>query len=81
MLRACALDFKGSWEKNLPYVEFAYNNYQSSIQMAPYEALYGRRCRSPLGWFEVGERQLIGPDLVNQSIEVVQVVRDRLLTA
>ena len=49
--------------------------------MAPYEALYSRRCRSPLGWFEVGERQLIGPDLVSQSIEVVQVVRDRLLTA
>ena len=72
MLRACALDFKGSWEKNLPYVEFTYNNsYQSSIQIVPYEALYGRRCRSPLGWFEVGERRLIGPDLVSQSMEIV----------
>ena len=49
MLRACATDFKGSWEGHLPLVEFAYNNsYQASIQMAPYEALYGRKCRSPI---------------------------------
>ena len=49
MLRACVLDHKGSWEEHLPLVEFAYNNsYQASIQMAPYEALYGRPCRSPL---------------------------------
>ena len=49
MLRACILDFKGSWEEHFPLVEFAYNNnYQASIQMAPYEALYGRLCRSPI---------------------------------
>ena len=49
MLRACVLDLKGSWEEHLPLVEFAYNNiYQVSIQMAPYEALYGRSCRSPI---------------------------------
>ena len=56
MLRACVIDFKGSWDDHLPLIEFAYNNsYHSSIQMAPYEALYGRRYRSPVGWFEVGE--------------------------
>ena len=56
-LRACVLDHKGSREEQFPLVEFAYNdNYQASIQMAPYEALYGRPCRSPLCWIEVGER-------------------------
>ena len=55
MLRACVLDHKGSWEEHLPLVEFAYNNsYQASIQMAPYEALYERPCRSPICWTEVG---------------------------
>ncbi|WMV25481.1 hypothetical protein MTR67_018866 [Solanum verrucosum] len=56
MLRACVIDFKGNWGDHLPLIEFAYNNsYHSSIQMAPYEALYGRRCRSPIGWFEVAQ--------------------------
>jgi transposase InsO family protein len=55
MLRACVLDLGGSWDQYLPLMEFAYNNsYQSSIQMAPFEALYGRRCKSPIGWFEAG---------------------------
>ena len=55
MLRACVLDLKGSWEEYLPLVEFTYNKiYQASIQMAPYEALYGRPCRSPICWTEVG---------------------------
>ncbi|XP_058185754.1 uncharacterized protein LOC131302978 [Rhododendron vialii] len=63
MLRACALDFKGSWEWHLPLVEFAYNNsYQSTIDMAPYEALYGRPCRSPVCWAEFGEANLLGPE-------------------
>ena len=57
MLRMCMLDFKGSWDQYLPLVEFAYNNsYHSFICMEPYEALYGRRCRSPLCWTEVGEK-------------------------
>ena len=69
MLRDCVIDFKGSWDDHLPLNEFAYNNsYHSSIQMAPYEALYGRRCRSPVGWFEVGEAALIGPDSVLDAI-------------
>ncbi|KAH0776452.1 hypothetical protein KY290_007863 [Solanum tuberosum] len=82
MLRACVIDFKGNWDDHLPLTEFAYNNnYHSSIQMAPYEALYGRRCRSPIGWFEVGEAGLIGPDLVHQAMEKVKVIQERLETA
>ena len=60
MLRAFVLDHQGSWEEHLPLVEFSYNNiYQASIQMAPYEALYGRPCRSPLCWTEVGESSIL----------------------
>ena len=82
MLRACMLDFGGSWDQYLPLAEFAYNNsYQSSIQMAPFEALYGRRCRSLIGWFEVGEPRLVGPDLIREAVEKVKIVRDHLLTA
>ena len=63
MLRACIIDFKGNWDKHLHLVEFAYNNnFHSSISMAPYEALYNWRCRSHIGWFEVGELSLLGPD-------------------
>ena len=65
MLRACVLDLKGSWEEHLPLVEFTYNNsYQVSIQMAPYEALYGRLSRSPICWTDVGEHSITGPDLI-----------------
>ena len=61
MLRAYAIDFKGSWDDHLPLIEFAYNNsYHASILMAPYEALYERRCRSPMRWYEVGEATLMG---------------------
>ena len=82
MLRACVLDFQGSWETHLPLVEFAYNNsYQSSIEMAPYEALYGRPCRSPICWTEVGERSLLGPEMVRETIEKIKIIRQRLETA
>ena len=55
MLRACVIDFRGSWDDHLPLIEFSYNNsYRSNIRMEPFEELYGRRCRSPFGWFEVG---------------------------
>ena len=61
MLRGCVIDFKGAWDSYLPLIEFAYNNsFQASIEMASYGALYGRRCRTPLCWSEVGERQLFG---------------------
>ena len=82
MLRACILYLKGSWEKHLPFMEFAFNNsYQASIQMAPYEALYGRPCRSLVCWTEVGERYAIGPDLVKDTSKKVDLIRKRLLTA
>ena len=69
MLRACVLEFEDSWDQHLSMLEFAYNNsYQSSIQMAPYEALYGRKCRSPIGWFKVGDRQLLGPDMIRDAV-------------
>ena len=82
MLRACVLDLKGSWEEHLPLVEFAYNNsYQASIQMAPYEALYERPCRSPICWTEVGKRPTTGLDLVRDTFEKVDLIRKRLLKA
>ena len=82
MLRACVLDFKDSWEEHLPLVEFTYNNsYQASIQMTPYEALYGRLCRSPVCWTEVGERPSTGPDLVIDTYEKVDLIRKHLLMA
>ena len=82
MLRACSIDFQKSWEDHLPLVEFAYNNsYQSSIGMAPYEALYGRPCRSPLCWTEIGEKALIGPNLIQETTEKIKIIRQRLSTA
>ena len=82
MLRACALDRKGCWEEHLPLVEFAYNNsYQASIQMAPYEALYGRPCRSPVCWAEVGESSITGQNLIRDTSEKVGMIRQCLLKA
>ena len=82
MLRPCVRDHKGSWEEHLPLVEFAYNNsYQASIQMAPYETLYGRPCRSSLCWTEVGESSINGPDLIKDTSEKVSLIRQRLLMA
>ena len=76
MLRACVLDFPGSWDRCISLMEFAYNNsYQSSIGMAPYEALYGRRCRTPMCCTELNEHKIIGPDLVKDMEEKVQVIQ------
>ena len=81
MLRACVLDHMDSWEEHLPLVEFAYNNsYQASIQMAPYETLYGRPWRSPICCTEVGESSITGPDLIRETSEKVSLIRQRLLT-
>ena len=81
-LRAYVIDFKGSWDDHLPVIQFAYNNsYHSIIQMAPYETLYGCRCRSLVGSFEVGEATLIGLDSVLCDMEKVQLIRYRLKTA
>jgi hypothetical protein len=82
MLRLCVLDFKGSWIQYIPLIEFAYNNsYHASIKMAPYEALYGRRCRSPLYWDEVGERKLLGPEIIQDTCEKITVIKQRLAAA
>jgi len=82
MLRSCALDFQQTWEKSLSLVEFSYNNsYHSSIQMAPYEALYGRRCRSPTCWSDISDALVIGPDHINDTVEQIKVIRARLQAA
>ena len=81
ILRTFVFDFKGNWDDHLPLMEFAYNNsYYSSIQMDRYEALYGRRCRSPTGWFEVDYEGLIGPYLVHQAMNKVKVILKGLET-
>ncbi|GJW30693.1 putative reverse transcriptase domain-containing protein [Tanacetum coccineum] len=82
MLRACVIDFGSSWDRHLPLVEFSYNNsYHASIKAAPFEALYGRKCRSPVCWSEVGESQLTGPELVRETTEKIVQIKNRLLTA
>ncbi|WMV38025.1 hypothetical protein MTR67_031410 [Solanum verrucosum] len=76
MLRACVMDFGGQWDQHLPLAEFAYNNsYHSSIQMAPFEALYGRRCPSPVGWFESAEPRLRGTDLMPEALDHVSPMK------
>ncbi|GJZ09499.1 putative reverse transcriptase domain-containing protein [Tanacetum coccineum] len=82
MLRACVIDFGGSWNINFPLAEFFYNNrYHSSIRCAPFEELYGRKCRSPVLWAEIGDNRLIGPELVQETTDKVVVIRDRLKAA
>ncbi|WVZ81406.1 hypothetical protein U9M48_028786 [Paspalum notatum var. saurae] len=82
MLRACALTYSTKWDECLPLAEFAYNNsYQKSLNMAPFEALYGRRCRTPLNWSEPGERVTFGPDLVTQAEEQVKFIQSNLKSA
>jgi hypothetical protein len=82
MLRACIIHYGASWDKCLALAEFPYNNsYQSSLQMAPFEALYGRRCRTPLSWSETGERKIFGPDLVIEAEDKVEVIQTNLKAA
>ena len=82
MLRACVLGLKGSWEEHFPLVEFTYNNsYQARIQMAPYEGLYGRPCRSPVCWTNVGERSTTSSELIRDTSVKVELIRKCLLTA
>ena len=82
MLRACALDFKEQWDKILSFAEFAYNNsYQASIQMAPYEAMYGRPCRSPTCWEDMSDTYVFGPHFVRESIERIAMIRKRMQAA
>jgi hypothetical protein len=79
MLRACALQDKIGWDKRLQYAEFSYNNsYQASLKMSPFEALYGRNCRTPLHWDQPGERQVFGPDILLEAEENIRMVRENL---
>ena len=82
LLRACTLDLKGNWDDHLPLVEFAYNNsFQASIGMAPFEGLYGRKCRSLVCWDDIGERKLLGLELVQLTVEKIALIKERLKTA
>ncbi|GKE61511.1 putative reverse transcriptase domain-containing protein [Tanacetum coccineum] len=82
MLRACVIDFGKGWVKHLPLAEFSYNNsYHASIKAAPYEALYGRKCRSPVCWTEVGEAQLTGPELIQETTEKIVLIKQRMQAA
>ncbi|GJS12341.1 putative reverse transcriptase domain-containing protein [Tanacetum coccineum] len=82
MLRACVIDFGKGWDKHLPLVEFSYNNsYHASIKAAPFEALYGRKCRSPVCWAEVGDSQLTGPEIIQETTEKIVQIRQRLQAA
>nr|GEZ11459.1 putative reverse transcriptase domain, ribonuclease H-like domain, aspartic peptidase domain protein [Tanacetum cinerariifolium] len=82
MLRACVIDFGNSWDRHLPLVEFSYNNsYHVSIKAAPFETLYGRKCRSPVCWSEVRDSQLTGPELIRETTKKIVQIKNRLLTA
>nr|GEY95153.1 putative reverse transcriptase domain-containing protein [Tanacetum cinerariifolium] len=78
MLRACMIDFGNGWERHLPLVEFSYNNsYHASIKAAPFEALYGRKCRSQICWAEVGDPQLTGPEIIQETTEKIVQIKQR----
>ncbi|CAH1427775.1 unnamed protein product [Lactuca virosa] len=82
ILIACTLEFQGNWDEHLPLVEFSYNNsFHSSINMAPYQALYRQKCRTPSCWLEAGEKQFMGPELVHETAEKLKVIRERMLAA
>jgi hypothetical protein len=82
MLRACIIHYGTSRDKCLVLAEFSYNNsYQASLQMAPFEALYGQRCRTPLRWSETGERKIFGPDLVVEAEDKVKLIQANLKAA
>src|SRR4051812_20319252 len=82
MLRACVISFGMKWEDCLPYAEFSYNNsFQVSSGKAPFEILYGRKCRTPLNWSETGERQILGNDLISEAEDMCKVIRENLKAA
>ena len=82
MLRAYVLDFKGAWEEQLALIEFSYNNsYHASIGMTPYEALYERKCRTPLCWQEIDEALTIGPELMQATTDKIKLIQERMRAA
>nr|GEZ92510.1 putative reverse transcriptase domain-containing protein [Tanacetum cinerariifolium] len=81
MLRAYVIDFGKGWVKHLPLVKFSYNNsYHASIKVAPYEVLYGRKCRSPVCWAEVEEAQLTGPDMIQETTKKIILIKQMILS-
>nr|GFA66240.1 putative reverse transcriptase domain-containing protein [Tanacetum cinerariifolium] len=79
MLRTCVIDSGKGWVKHLPLAEFSYNNsYHASIKAAPYEVLFGRKCRSPVCWAEVGKSQLTGPELIQETTEKIVLIKQRM---
>ncbi|GJX07838.1 putative reverse transcriptase domain-containing protein [Tanacetum coccineum] len=82
MIRACAIDFGGNWDTHLPVVEFSYNkSYHSSVKCASFEALYGRKCRTPIAWAEVGENKLIRREIVQETTDKIVQIKERLKAA
>ena len=82
MLRACVIHYDKNWDKCLALAEFSYNNsFQASLKMAPFEALYGRQCRTPLSWSQTGERKIFGPELVVEAEEKVKIIQANLRAA
>nr|GFC91413.1 putative reverse transcriptase domain, ribonuclease H-like domain, aspartic peptidase domain protein [Tanacetum cinerariifolium] len=82
MLRACAIDFGKGWVNHLPLVEFSYNNsYHATIKAAPFESLYDRKCHSPVCWTEVGEAQILGPELIQETTEKIVQIKQRMQAA
>nr|GFC97267.1 putative reverse transcriptase domain-containing protein [Tanacetum cinerariifolium] len=82
MLRACAINFGKGWVNHLPFVKFSYNNsYHATIKAAPFEALYGRKCRSPVCWTEVGEAQILDPKLIQETTEKIVQIKQRMQAA
>nr|GFD03417.1 putative reverse transcriptase domain-containing protein [Tanacetum cinerariifolium] len=79
ILRVCAIDFGKGWVNHLPLVEFSYDNsYHASIKAAPFEALYGRKCRSPVYWIEVKGAQILGPELTQETTEKIVQIKQRM---
>src|SRR6185437_16885358 len=82
MLRACVIQYDKNWDKCLALAEFSYNNsYQSSLKMSPFEALYRRKCRTPLMWSEVGDRIIEGPDFIKKAEDKITKIRENLKAA
>jgi hypothetical protein len=79
MFGACVMEYPRSWDKNLPWAEFSYNNsYKKSLKMAPFEALYGRKCRTLLNWIESGEKAIFGPDIIVEAEATARHIQENL---
>jgi hypothetical protein len=76
------MEYSGSWDKNLSWTEFLYNNsYQESLKMTPFEAIYGQQCCTPLNWIEPGEKAIFGPDIIDEAEAMVRRIQGNLKAA